>query len=185
MNAKGWAFLVGLLAVVAITWGSRETSWSKQVQTLTAENEQLRQQVTASQEKVVYKTVTVHDTTKTTETETPIVLPNGQVAYIKQTVVSAIEDSVNAMQSNFQSQIDELTTENLSLKQSKTVTEKKVTGPAVPLWNIVAEAPAGPGYIDVTNWRAGGGVNVGPLSLVLTNSVALQFTPRVELMLRL
>jgi hypothetical protein len=58
-----------------------------------------------------------------------------------------------------------------------------VTVKPAPFWNVVASSSV-IDYADVSQWQAGGGINIGALSLALTNPLALSLQPRLQAAIR-
>jgi hypothetical protein len=112
-----------------------------------------------------------------TETIEPILLPNGQIAYVTRRTSQTLEESLTTMRQNYEQKIQQtqakVTELEERIKQSETETIK-----SAPMWNAVVEADLNQSY------AAGAGVNLGPLSVSVINPLALEFRPRAALMLR-
>lgn len=171
MKARWPVIALGvLLLAVLAAWGSRERTWSKQVdsltieiKTVTSESETLRSQVTQ-----------LRKDSETAETIEPVLLPNGQVAYITHRTSKTVEMAMS--QSN--EQIKDLTKQIDDLK-AKSTTKETETVKSAPMWNVVV------GWEPTTaTYYAGAGVNLGPLSLDLDNPLSLQLRPRLTGMIR-
>ena len=170
---KGWRWqmwVLGVLLLLAmIGWGSRERSWSKQVEQVSNEKKLL------SDTLAVQKSIneTMKKESEATETIEPV-LVGGQVAYVtkrtSRTIETAMKQATEQI-AQYKQQVSEL--------QMKLTSKESETVKSAPLWNLVAGwEPIQQGYY------AGGGMNVGPLSLTLDNPVALEFRPRLSAMVR-
>ena len=150
------------------TWLSEKKVLEEKVLTVSAENKTLDtklQKSVATRKKI-----------------TPIVLPNGQIAYITEETSDTVEEAISSMKSNYQSTIDRLTKENSDLA-SHTIKKETDIVKSAPFWNAVLAVPV-LGYADITQYQAGGGINLGPLSVSLTNPLTLSVQPRIQGLIR-
>jgi hypothetical protein len=172
LDKKHYIMIALLLAALA-TLGSMRFTYTKTIESLTVQNTKLTETV-ASQKTA---SESMRRDIETTETMTPMEI-NGKTVYVTTRTSKTVETAMK--QSN--EQIAKLTQQVTDLT-SKTATKTDVTVKPAPFWNVVASSSVIE-YADVTQWQAGGGVNIGTLSLTLTNPLSPVFRPRLQAMLR-
>lgn len=177
---RNWALYVVLVLLLAAlaAWGSRERSWSKQVETWSTERTTLNSTI-ASQKQTNEQ---LQKDSESTETIEPVMV-GGQVAYVTHRTSKTVERAMRQVNE----QMASLTQQNkeLMMKLSSKETE---TVKSAPVWNIVAGYQPATAYWGGTLpdfYYVGGGMNLGPLSLTLDNPVAFELRPRLTAMIRL
>lgn len=159
------ALVLGLLA----TLGSIRVSYRKQIEQLTTEKKTLSDSLAIQRTENSAMTKDA----ETAEEVRPIQMPNGQIAYIttrtSKTVETVMRQATEQM-AQLRTQVSEL--------QVKLSSKTDVVVKAAPFWNVVAAwEPIGQAYY------AGGGINLGPISVTVENPVALELRPRLAAMI--
>lgn len=176
------ALVLGVLA----TWGSRERSWSKQVEALTLSESRATAVATTATAKVQSLELQLHtevakayERGRRTSKET---LPNGTVRettedFERSSELAKAELAIKQLDS-YKSELATAQTAVTSLSHRVNELEVEVVKSA-PMWNVVAGWEVlGGGYY------AGGGMNLGALSVSVENPVSLVLEPRLTGMLR-
>lgn len=173
LDWKHYTILALLLAALA-SIASMKITYSKQVEQLTNEKK------TVSDSLAIQKSQTesLRKESETEETIEPVLLSNGTTAYVTKRTSKSIEQSIKQSSE----QIAKLNQQITDL-QVKLTSKTDVTIKPAPFWNVVASSSVIE-YADVKQWQAGGGINIGALSLALTNPLDLRFEPRLQASLR-
>ncbi len=166
-----------LLAALAVL-GSREHIHIQERESWTIEKKDLTEKMTKDEaEKTVLQAQLLRAINTQTKS-TPVQLPSGQIAYMTEETSSTVEDEITQLQTDYEAKITDLKTQldtvNAHAKDKTTDITK-----AAPAWNVLA------GWEPVSQaYYLGGGMNAGPVSIFADNPVALEFKPRLNMMLR-
>lgn len=172
LNWKHYSIAALILAVLA-AWGSRERSWSKQVDEMKNEKIKLTESlaIQRTQNEQLRK-----DTETSEVTEPMVVKVNGkdQVVMVTRKTSKTVETAIKQATEQVAILKDQIT--DLQVKLSSK--EKEVIKSS-PLWNIAAgwEPLAGGYYL-------GAGMNLGPISMIVDNPVSMELKPKLTAMIR-
>jgi hypothetical protein len=173
LDNKHYVMIVLLLAALA-SLASIKVTYSKQVEQLTNEKKTLSDSLAIQRT----ETESLKKESESLETIEPVVLSNGQTAYVTRRTSKSIEQSAKQSTEQIAKLTQQITDLTVKLSQKTEVTVK----PA-PFWNVVASSSV-IDYADVSQWQTGGGINIGALSLSLTNPLSLTLQPRLQAAIR-
>ena len=169
LDWKHWV-IIGVVVVLIATLGGLKIESIKEKEELT------KQITTLSDSLAIQKTMneTLKKSSKKGKTMTPVQMPNGQIAYITTETSETVEEAMRQATEQVAQLKSQVTTLEVALKTKESLVIK-----TAPFWNIVAGwEPMGQAYY------AGGGINLGPISVSVDNPVALDLRPRLSAMIR-
>ena len=166
--------MIALLLTALASLASIKVTYSKKVEQLTNEKKTLSDSLAIQRS----ETESLKKESETSEIIEPVVLPNGQTAYVTRRTSKTIEQSMRQSTEQIAKLTQQITDLTVKL-QSKT----DVTVKPAPFWNVVASSSV-LDYSNVSQMQLGGGINIGALSLALTNPLSLTLQPRLQAGLR-
>ena len=172
LDWKHWAAIVMLLAVLA-TWGSRERTWTKQLEQVTAEKKTLSDTLAIQRA----QNEQLRKDTETVESIEPVLLANGTTAYAthrtSKTIETAMRQSTEQI-AQFKQQISDL--------QVKLTTKETGSVKSAPKFMAGIDwKPMSPG---ANAFMPKLGMNIGALTIYAGHPIQLALEPHVGLDLR-
>ena len=185
LTRRAWwaaAVLALVLLSVAAVWGSREykhvedrETWAKEKREITESLHQVEAQKLRAEQ-------AAKDSVRKRTRTVPVLLANGVTAYMTEESVDEYHEATSSLSQDFTSEITALKKENIELL-TKTKEHKEVTVKHAPRWAAALDVPV-LAYQNVTRWRLGAGMNLGPLTAMVTHPLALTLDPGIQLTIR-